>query len=60
MKPRVAGGYCAGHAAQYYGGRPLAPLFRPKKDCNFPRCPNGIMRSATVKAIVGSFEQVSR
>ena len=39
-KPRAAGGYCAGHAAQYYGGRPLAPLFKPKVDCDFPECRN--------------------
>ena len=37
-KPRVSGGYCAGHAAQYYSGRPLVPLFRPKLDCDFPDC----------------------
>lgn len=37
-KPRVSGGYCAGHAAQYYSGRPLTPLFRPKVGCDFPGC----------------------
>jgi hypothetical protein len=37
-KPRAAGGFCAGHAAQYYGGRPLAPLFKPKVGCDFPGC----------------------
>ena len=37
-KPRAAGGYCVGHAAQYYGGRPLAPLFKPKTGCDFPGC----------------------
>jgi hypothetical protein len=59
IKPRVAGGYCAGHAAQYYSGRPLAPLFRPKKDAISRGARIGITRSATVKAIVGSYEQVS-
>jgi hypothetical protein len=39
-KPRSAGGFCAGHAAQYYGGRPLAPLFKPKVGCDFPGCTN--------------------
>jgi hypothetical protein len=36
--PHAAGGFCAGHAAQYYGGRPLAPLFKPKVGCDFPGC----------------------
>jgi hypothetical protein len=37
-KHRVAGGSCAGHAAQYYSGRPLAPLWKPKVGCDFPAC----------------------
>jgi hypothetical protein len=34
----VQGGWCVGHAAQHYSGRPLTPIFQPKADCDFPDC----------------------
>jgi HNH endonuclease len=37
-RPRFNGGWCVGHAAQYYSGRPLTPIFQPKAGCDFPGC----------------------
>lgn len=37
-RPRFNGGWCVGHAAQYYSGRPLTPISRPKADCDYPSC----------------------
>jgi hypothetical protein len=48
-KPAAAGGYCAGHAAQYYGGRPLTPLFHPSPIATLPAAPSGTSRLATAK-----------
>jgi hypothetical protein len=38
--PRKRAGWCAGHVAQLYERRPLAPLRRPKRSCDFPGCSN--------------------
>jgi HNH endonuclease len=37
---RSTGGWCAGHAAQWYEKRPLKPLRRRRTACDFPGCPN--------------------
>ena len=37
--PRQTGGWCAGHAAQHYEKRPMAPLRRRRTGCAFPECP---------------------
>lgn len=37
---RATGGWCAGHAAQWYEKRPLKPLRRRRTGCDFPNCSN--------------------
>jgi HNH endonuclease len=37
---RATGGWCAGHAAQWYEKRPLRPLRRRRTGCDFPGCSN--------------------
>jgi hypothetical protein len=40
LAARATGGWCAGHAAQWYEKRPLKPLRRRRTGCDFPDCPN--------------------
>jgi hypothetical protein len=37
---RSTGGWCPGHAAQWYEKRPLRPLRRRRTGCDFPGCSN--------------------
>jgi hypothetical protein len=37
--PRYRAGWCAGHAAQHYEKRAIAPLRRRRTGCEFPGCP---------------------
>ncbi|SRR6266498_3661117 len=39
LAPRHRAGWCAGHAAQHYEKRPIAPLRRRRTGCDFPSCP---------------------
>jgi hypothetical protein len=36
--PRFRAGWCAGHAAQHYEKRPIAPLRKRRTGCDFPDC----------------------
>jgi len=38
LADRATGGWCAGHAAQWYEKRPLKPLRRRRMGCDFPDC----------------------
>jgi hypothetical protein len=38
LAARATGGWCAGHAAQWYEKRPLKPLRRRRIGCEFPGC----------------------
>jgi hypothetical protein len=38
LEVRRTGGWCAGHAAQYYEKRPLAPLRKRRTGCDYPSC----------------------
>jgi hypothetical protein len=40
LAARSTGGWCAGHAAQWYEKRPLKPLRRRRVGCDFPGCSN--------------------
>jgi len=40
LAARATGGWCAGHAAQWYEKRPLKPLRRRRTGCGFPGCSN--------------------
>jgi hypothetical protein len=40
LAARATGGWCAGHAAQWYEKRPLKPLRRRRTGCDFPGCSN--------------------
>lgn len=40
LAARSTGGWCAGHAAQWYEKRPLRPLRRRRTSCDFPACSN--------------------
>jgi hypothetical protein len=40
LATRSTGGWCAGHAAQWYEKRPLKPLRRRRTGCDFPGCLN--------------------
>jgi hypothetical protein len=38
LATRSTGGWCAGHAAQWYEKRPLKPIRRGRTGCDFPGC----------------------
>jgi hypothetical protein len=40
LATRSTGGWCAGHAAQWYEKRPLKPIRRWRTGCDFPDCMN--------------------
>jgi hypothetical protein len=40
LATRSTGGWCAGHAAQWYEKRPLKPIRRGRTGCDFPGCSN--------------------
>ena len=40
LATRSTGGWCAGHAAQWYEKRPLRPIRRGRTGCDFPGCSN--------------------
>ena len=40
LATRSTGGWCAGHAAQWYEKRPLKPIRQRRTSCDFPGCSN--------------------